>query len=32
MRGKELAEEELRKKEQDIPESYYQNIENSLNI
>lgn len=32
MRGKELTEEELRKKEQDIPESYYQNIENSLNI
>ena len=32
MRGKELAEEELRKKEQYIPESYYQNIENSLNI
>lgn len=32
MRGKELAEEELRKKEQDIPESYYENIENSLNI
>lgn len=32
MRGKEQAEEELRKKEQDIPESYYENIENSLNI
>ena len=32
LRGKELAEEELRKKEQDIPESYYKNIENSLNI
>mgnify|MGYP001831921823 FL=1 len=32
MRGKELEEEELRKKEQDIPESYYSNIEKSLNI
>ena len=32
MRGKEAAEEELRHREQEIPESYYQNIEKSLNI
>lgn len=32
MRGKETAEEELRQREQEIPESYYQNIEKSLNI
>lgn len=32
MRGKELAEEELRRKEEGIPESYYENIEKSLNI
>lgn len=32
MRGKEAAEEELRRREQEIPESYYQNIEKSLNI
>lgn len=32
MRGKEAAEEELRYREQEIPESYYQNIEKSLNI
>ena len=32
MRGKEAAEEELRHRDQDIPESYYQNIEKSLNI
>lgn len=32
MRGKEMAEEELRQQEQEIPESYYQNIEKSLNI
>lgn len=32
MRGKEAAEEELRCREQEIPESYYQNIEKSLNI
>ena len=31
MRGKEIAEEELRKKAT-IPEEYYQNIEKSLNI
>ena len=32
MRGKEAAEEELRHREQEIPESYSQNIEKSLNI
>ena len=32
MRGKEAAEEVLRHREQEIPESYYQNIEKSLNI
>ena len=32
MRGKEAAEEELRHRQQEIPESYYQNIEKSLNI
>lgn len=32
MRGKEAAEEELRHREQEIPESYYQNIEKSLDI
>lgn len=32
MRGKEAAEEELRHREQEIPESYYQNVEKSLNI
>ena len=33
MRGKELAEEELRKKNQEeVPESYYENIEKALNI
>lgn len=32
MRGKDAAEEELRHREQEIPESYYQNIEKSLNI
>ena len=32
MRGKEAAEEELSHREQEIPESYYQNIEKSLNI
>lgn len=32
MRGKEAAEEELRHREQEIPESYYQNIEKSLSI
>lgn len=32
MRGKEAAEEELRHRGQEIPESYYQNIEKSLNI
>ena len=32
MRGKEAAEEELRHREQEIPESYYQNIEKSLII
>lgn len=32
MRGKKAAEEELRHREQEIPESYYQNIEKSLNI
>lgn len=32
MRGKEAAEEGLRHREQEIPESYYQNIEKSLNI
>lgn len=32
MRGKEAAEEALRHREQEIPESYYQNIEKSLNI
>lgn len=32
LRGKEAAEEELRRREQEIPESYYQNIEKSLNI
>ena len=32
MRGKEAAEGELRHREQEIPESYYQNIEKSLNI
>lgn len=33
MRGKELAEEELRKKNQgEVPESYYESIEKALNI
>ena len=32
LRGKELAEKEMSEKEQAIPDSYYQNIEDSLNI
>lgn len=32
MRGKEMAEEEMREKAQNIPISYYDNIEKALNI
>ena len=32
LRGKEKAEEELRKREQTVPEEYYQTIEKSLNL
>ncbi len=32
LRGKEQVEEELRKKEQTVPEEYYQSIEKSLNL
>ncbi len=32
LRGKEQAEEELRKHEQAVPEEYYQSIEKSLNL